>query len=59
MAQLEHIEAIAVEADRNAREFHHSMKRRCFAHDYKSRSIYMVTLEVKGRGHLTGVAHGQ
>ena len=54
MAQLEHIEAIAVEADRNAREFHHSMKRRCFAHDYKSRSIYMVTLEVKGRRPLLG-----
>ena len=26
-----------------------SMKRRCFVHDYKSRSIYLVTLEVAGR----------
>ncbi len=25
------------------------MKRRCFVHDYKSRSIYLVTLEVAGR----------
>lgn len=26
-----------------------NMKRRCFVHDYKSRSIYLVTLEVAGR----------
>ena len=45
---------VAVEADRNAREFHHSMKRRCFVHDYKARSIYMVTLEVRGRRPLLG-----
>lgn len=44
----------AVEADRNAHEIRHSMKRRCFAHDYKSRSIYMVTLEVKGRRPILG-----
>ena len=41
--------AVGVEVARNEREFHHSMKRRCFAHDYRARSIYMVTLEVKGR----------
>lgn len=48
------IDGIAAEVDRNTREFCHSMKRRCFAHDYKSRSIYMVTLEVKGRRPLLG-----
>ena len=26
-----------------------NMKRRCFVHDYKSRSIYLVTFEVAGR----------
>lgn len=41
--------AVGAEVARNEREFHHSMKRRCFAHDYRARSIYMVTLEVKGR----------
>ena len=48
------IDGIAAEVDRNTREFCHSMKRRCFAHDYKSRSIYMVTLEVKGRRPILG-----
>ena len=42
-------DAVEAEAARNEREFHHLMKRRCFVHDYKARSIYMVTLEVKGR----------
>ena len=27
----------------------HSMKRRCFCHDYRDRGIYMITLEVKNR----------
>ena len=31
-----------------------NMKRRCFVHDYKSRSIYLVTLEVAGRKPLLG-----
>ena len=34
--------------------FHHSMKRRCFVHDYKGRSIYLITLEVSGRRRLLG-----
>lgn len=34
--------------------FHHSMKRRCFVHDYKGRSIYLITLEVAGRRRLLG-----
>lgn len=46
--------AVGAEVARNEREFHHSMKRRCFAHDYRARSIYMVTLEVKGRRPLLG-----
>ncbi len=37
-----------------AREFTHSMKRRCFAHDYRGRSIYLITLEVAGRRPLLG-----
>lgn len=36
------------------RAFRHSMKRRCFVHDYKGRSIYLVTLEVAGRRPLLG-----
>ncbi len=36
------------------RAFQHSMKRRCFVHDYKGRSIYLVTLEVAGRRPLLG-----
>ena len=36
----------------------HSMKRRCFCHDYSGRGIYMITLDVEGRrpilGHLAG-----
>ena len=36
------------------RVFQHSMKRRCFVHDYKGRSIYLITLEVAGRRPLLG-----
>lgn len=38
----------------NETAFHHSMKRRCFVHDYKGRSIYLITLEVSGRRRLLG-----
>ena len=33
---------------------HHSMKKRCTDHDYRSRSMYMVTLTVEGRRNLLG-----
>ncbi len=32
----------------------HSMKRRCFVHNYKGRSIYLITLEVAERKPLLG-----
>lgn len=38
----------------------HSMKRRCFCHDYYERGIYMITLEVEGRRPILGsLAGGQ
>jgi len=36
----------------------HSMKRRCFVHDYKGRSIYLITLEVAGRRRVLGRIRG-
>ena len=33
---------------------HHSMKKRCTNHDYRSRSMYMITLTVEGRRNLLG-----
>jgi len=41
-------------ARQNEAASHHSMKRRCFVHDYKGRSIYLITLEVAGRRRLLG-----
>lgn len=37
----------------------HSMKRRCFCHDYSGRGIYMITLEVEGRRPLLGRLVGE
>lgn len=37
----------------------HSMKRRCFCHDYSGRGIYMITLEVAGRRPLLGCLVGE
>lgn len=34
------------------------MKRRCFVHDYRGRSIYLITLEVAGRRRLLGRVRG-
>jgi len=45
-------------ARQNEAAFHHSMKRRCFVHDYKGRSIYLITLEVAGRRRLLGRIRG-
>ena len=36
----------------------HSMKRRCFCHDYYERGIYMITLEVEGRRPILGSLAG-
>lgn len=41
-------------ARQNVAAFHRSMKRRCLVHDYKGRSIYLITLEVAGRRRLLG-----
>ena len=46
--------AVARGATGGGEAFHHSMKRRCFVHDYKGRSIYLITLEVAGRQRLLG-----
>ena len=46
--------AVARGAAGGGEAFHHSMKRRCFVHDYKGRSIYLITLEVAGRQRLLG-----
>lgn len=37
----------------------HSMKRRCFCHDYYERGIYMITLEVDGRRPILGKLVGE
>lgn len=37
----------------------HSMKRRCFCHDYYERGIYMITLEVEGRRPILGELVGE
>ena len=37
----------------------HSMKRRCFCHDYYERGIYMITLEVDGRRPILGELVGE
>ena len=37
----------------------HSMKRRCFCHDYHERGIYMITLEVEGRRPILGSLAGE
>ena len=41
-------------ARQNVAAFHRSMKRRCLVHDYKGRSIYLITLSVAGRRRLLG-----
>ena len=38
----------------NEASFHYSMKLRCSVHDYRGRSIYLITLEVVGRRWLLG-----
>ena len=37
----------------------HSMKRRCFCHDYYERGIYMITLEVESRRPILGELVGE
>lgn len=37
----------------------HSMKRRCFCHDYYDRGIYMVTVETAGRRPVLGKLAGE
>ena len=37
----------------------HSMKRRCFCHDYYDRGIYMITVETEGRRPLLGRLVGE
>ena len=48
------VRAVARGAAGGGESFHHSMKRRCFVHDYRGRSIYLITLEVAGRRRLLG-----
>ena len=41
------------------RQTKHSMKRRCFCHDYRERGIYMITLDVENRRPVLGRLVGE